>query len=380
MAMEIYLVGGAVRDQLLNRPVTERDWVVVGATMEQMRALGYQQVGKDFPVFLHPVTHEEYALARTEKKIAKGYKGFEFAFAPNVTLHEDLARRDLTINAIAQAADGTLIDPYGGQQDLTNKILRHVSPAFVEDPLRVLRVARFAARYAHLGFSVADETLRLMHQIVLQQELLALTPERIWKELQRVLDEATPAVFFKILRQVGALKEVWPEFDSLFGTAQSRVLRTITDSGEQALASLTQAVSWGLPNVVRFSVLLLDLSQEAVKSACQRLKVPNDYVDLASLANRHQQRFVEAKQLNAEQMVDLFEVADAYRRSERFQQFLQICSAHYAAEQNNQNYQLLWQAYQRTLAINMQDIVKDGMTGMEIKKALRSARVRKIQS
>jgi len=218
--VKTYLVGGAVRDKLLGRTVRERDWVVVGATPEQMKALGYRQVGRDFPVFLHPETHEEYALARTERKTAPGYRGFEVHAAPEVTLEEDLQRRDLTINALAEDETGEIIDYHGGLDDLDKRLLRHVSPAFAEDPVRILRVARFAARYAHLGFRVADETIGLMRRMVEDGEADALVPERIWQELEKALGERSPAVFFEVLRDCGALKVIFPEIDRLFGVPQ----------------------------------------------------------------------------------------------------------------------------------------------------------------
>ena len=218
--MQIYLVGGAVRDKLLKRPFHERDWVVVGATPEAMLSLGYRQVGKDFPVFLHPESHEEYALARTERKMAPGYYGFNVHATPDVTLEEDLLRRDLTINAMAEQHDGTLVDPFNGQQDIKDRVLRHVSPAFSEDPVRILRLARFAARFAHLGFTIAEETMMLMREMVESGEVDALVAERVWAELDKALGEQSPSRFFEVLRECGALARLFPEIDHLFGVPQ----------------------------------------------------------------------------------------------------------------------------------------------------------------
>ena len=239
--MKSYLVGGAVRDRLLGLPIKDKDWVVVGATPQQMLDAGYQQVGRDFPVFLHPDSHEEYALARTERKSGSGYTGFTCYAAPDVTLEQDLLRRDLTVNALAEDADGTIIDPYGGQQDLQQRILRHVSPAFAEDPLRVLRVARFAARYAHLSFRIADETLALMREMADAGELAHLTPERVWKETESALGTRNPQVFFQTLRDCGALKVLFPEIDALFGVPAPEKWHPEIDTGVHTLMTVSMA-------------------------------------------------------------------------------------------------------------------------------------------
>ncbi|MCB1675231.1 MAG: multifunctional CCA addition/repair protein, partial [Halioglobus sp.] len=259
--MEVYLVGGAVRDELLGCPVTERDWVVVGAQPEDLLRLGYQQVGRDFPVFLHPQTREEYALARTERKRGHGYTGFALHCDSSVTLEEDLQRRDLTINAMARAPSGAIIDPYGGRGDIEAKILRHVSPAFVEDPLRVLRTARFAARYAHLGFTVADRTMQLMAEIVRQDELAHLPHERVWVELQRALGERSPDVFVQVLRECGALARLLPEVDALFGVPQTPAHHPEIDTGDHTLRALRQAAELSPAPEVRFAVLLHDVGK-----------------------------------------------------------------------------------------------------------------------
>ena len=259
--MKVYLVGGAVRDALLGYPTSEHDWVVVGASPQHMLDLGYQQVGKDFPVFLHPQTRDEYALARTERKWGHGYTGFAVHCDPSVTLEEDLQRRDLTINAMAQTDTGEVIDPYGGQRDLSAKVLRHVSDAFVEDPLRVLRTARFAARYAHLGFSVAPETLALMTEIVSQGELAHLPAERVWVELERALGERSPQVFVEVLRACNALAALLPEVDALFGVPQSPEHHPEIDTGVHTLMALQQAAMLSPATDVRFAVLLHDLGK-----------------------------------------------------------------------------------------------------------------------
>jgi tRNA nucleotidyltransferase (CCA-adding enzyme) len=315
--MQVYLVGGAVRDKLLGLPAPERDWVVVGATPEELQRAGYRPVGREFPVFLHPETKEEYALARLERKTAPGYRGFETRFSPDVTLEQDLQRRDLTINAMAQATDGTLIDPYGGQRDLAQRLLRHVSAAFVEDPVRVLRVARFAARLAAHGFSVAPETRELMRQMVANGEINALVPERVWREMARALLEANPEVFFDILADCGALALLLPEL--------------AWDA--PAHAALQRAVALSPEGSVRFAALLADTRAAAITTMCERLRVPNDYRELALLSARLQQRSAQASTLDAGRTLDaaatleLLEAADALRRPERFQLLLSALQA-----------------------------------------------------
>ncbi|NDE02979.1 MAG: multifunctional CCA addition/repair protein, partial [Gammaproteobacteria bacterium] len=303
--MDIYLVGGAVRDALLGRPVAERDWVVVGATPQELEARGFTPVGRDFPVFLHPQSREEYALARLERKTGPGYRGFVTEFAPDVTLEQDLARRDLTVNAMAQAADGRLIDPHGGRADLEQRVLRHVSPAFVEDPVRILRIARFLARFAHLGFRVAPETLELMRQMSASGELDALVPERVWRELERLLGEATPRAGIELLRECGALRIVLPEIDALFGVPQRPEWHPEVDTGEHVLLALQVAAARAAPVSVRFAVLMHDLGKAltpreqwprhidheargipAIETLCRRLRVPQEHRDLAVLASR----------------------------------------------------------------------------------------------
>lgn len=340
--MKTYCVGGAVRDQLLGLPVQDRDFVVVGATPEQMVAKGYRPVGKDFPVFLHPKTHDEYALARTERKTAKGYKGFQVFAAPEVTLEEDLARRDLTINAIAQADDGTLIDPYGGVEDLKAGVLRHVSTAFVEDPVRILRLARFAARFA--TFAIADETRALMREMVENGEVDALVPERVWQELAKGLMEAQPSRMFEVLRQCGALQKIMPELDRLWGVPQPAVHHPEVDTGVHVMLVIDYAARQGYALPVRFAALTHDLGKGTtaahilprhigheergvglVKALCQRLRVPNDCRDLAVIAARFHGKLHRALEMRHDTMLDLLHDTDALRQPQRFGQLLLAC-------------------------------------------------------
>ncbi|MES1191935.1 MAG: multifunctional CCA addition/repair protein [Steroidobacter sp.] len=345
--MKVYLVGGAVRDELLNLPVTEKDWVVVGATPDEMLAQGYQTVGRDFPVFLHPQTHEEYALARTERKTGTGYHGFATWFAPDVTLEQDLQRRDITINAIAKDTEtGTLIDPYDGQLDLANRILRHVSPAFVEDPLRVLRVARFAARFASLGFVVADETMTLMGEIANAGELETLTPERVWRETQLALTTDSPHVFVKVLRECGALKHLMPEVDALFGVPQPEKWHPEIDTGIHTLMVLQQAARLTTDPVTRFAAMMHDLGKgttpadilprhighEArgaglVNALCSRWRVPNEYAELALLVATQHGKLHAVFEMRNSTLLEFIEKLDGIRRPERFKQFLLACEA-----------------------------------------------------
>jgi len=344
--MQVYLVGGAVRDALLGQPVKERDWVVVGGTREDLLRLKYREVGRDFPVFLHPETHQEYALARLERKVSPGYRGFAVEFGPEVTLEEDLARRDLTINAMAQAADGTLVDPYGGRRDLDARVLRHVSPAFVEDPVRVLRVARFAARFAPLGFRIASETLDLMRAMVDRGEVDALVAERVWQETEKALREPKASEFFRALRECGALAHIYPEIDALFGVPQPAEWHPEIDTGVHTLMVLDQAALLSPDLKVRFAALVHDLgkgttppeqwpghrgheerSVSLIEALADRLRVPGDYRDLSVIVARYHGNVHRAAELKPSTILEILERADAFRRSERFSQVLLACEA-----------------------------------------------------
>jgi tRNA nucleotidyltransferase (CCA-adding enzyme) len=344
--MDIYLVGGAVRDRLLGRTPLERDFVVVGATPGDLLALGYRPVGKDFPVFLHPDTGEQYALARTERKTGPGYYGFATHFAPDVTLEEDLARRDLTINAMAQDAAGALVDPYGGQRDLEARLLRHVSPAFVEDPLRVLRVARFAARFAPLGFSVAPETLDLMRRIVARGELAALVPERVWVETERALGEDCPTAYFEVLHGCGALAAVFPEFAALDGVPQPARWHPEIDTFVHTMQVLEVAAELTRDTTVRFAALAHDVGKgltprqdwpshigheesgaRLIEQLAARLRLPTEHRELAVLVARHHARAHRVAEQRPGTVLELLELTDAFRRPERFERFLLACEA-----------------------------------------------------
>ncbi len=335
-----------MRDRLLGLPIKERDYVVVGAVPDDLMAEGFRPVGKDFPVFLHPQTGEQYALARTERKTGPGYYGFATRFSPDVTLEEDLLRRDLTINAMAERADGTVVDPYGGRRDLEARQLRHVSPAFVEDPLRVLRVARFAARYAPLGFRVAGETLELMSRIARSGELGALVPERVWVETERALGEDTPTVYFEVLRACGALAALFPEIDALFGVPQPPQWHPEVDTGVHTLQVLEVAAELSLDTTVRFAALVHDVGKgltprdqwprhigheaagaRLIETLCERLKAPTEHRELAVLVARHHARVHRVAEQRPGTVLELLEMTDAFRRGERFQRFLLACEA-----------------------------------------------------
>jgi tRNA nucleotidyltransferase (CCA-adding enzyme) len=344
--MQVYLVGGAVRDALLGLTVKERDWVVVGGTREELLRRNFREVGRDFPVFLHPETHEEHALARLERKVSPGYRGFAVEFGPEVTLEEDLARRDLTINAMARAADGTLIDPFSGGRDLDARVLRHVSPAFIEDPVRILRVARFAARFAPLGFQVAPETLALMRAMVERREVDALVPERVWQETEKALREPQAAEFFRVLRACGALQPIYPEIDALFGVPQPAQWHPEIDTGLHTLMVLDQAALLSPEPVVRFAALVHDLgkgttphdewpshrgheerSVSLIEALGNRLRLPGEYRDLAVIVARYHGIVHRAFELKPTTILEFLERADAFRRPERFAQALLACEA-----------------------------------------------------
>lgn len=392
--MQTYLVGGAVRDALLGLTVTDKDWVVVGATPQQMQDLGYTQVGSDFPVFLHPKTKQEFALARTERKSGQGYTGFICHFDPDVTLADDLLRRDLTINAIAQADDGTLVDPYHGRQDLENRLLRHVSPAFVEDPLRVLRVARFAARFAHLGFHVAPETLALMQEMVVSGELEALTPERVWKEWEKSLSSANPEVFLKVLRQCGALGVVMPEIDALFGVPQPEKWHPEIDSGIHTIMVAEQAARLSPDLSIRFAAQVHDLGKaltpetewpshkrhcqsglDAIRQLCQRLRVPNEYRDTALMVCAQHTKIHHADELRPATFVKIFDEIDAWRKPERVRQLALCCRADVRGRTGLEDdpypqADRLEAAFAAAQAVAVKPIVEAGYQGKAIKEQL----------
>jgi len=401
--LKIYLVGGAVRDQLLGLPVKERDYVVVGATPQQMLDQGYRLVGKDFPVFLHPTTHNEYALARTERKIGPGYKGFSCYAAPDVSLEDDLARRDLTINAIAQGEDGALIDPYHGQQDLKDKILRHVSRAFVEDPVRILRVARFAARLAPLGFQLAHETLLLMQNMVREGEVNALVPDRVWQEFARALTETAPQQFIILLRQCGALKILFPEIDCLFGVPNPVKWHPEIDSGVHTLMVLTQATRLSNEPATRFAAVMHDLGKgntpiekwpshpgheergaDLIKALCKRYPVPTDFRDLAVLVSRYHAHCHKVAELKAATLQTTLENLDAFRRPDRFQQFLLVCEADFRgrtgfADKPYPQRDYFLKAYAAAAQVDVAPLVTSGLTGQALGNALHAARVSAIK-
>lgn len=400
--VEIYLVGGAVRDKLLNIKVKDRDWVVVGATPQQLLAQNYQQVGKDFPVFLNPKTKEEYALARTERKSGQGYTGFDCYAAPDVTIEDDLIRRDLTINAIAQREDGSLIDPFNGQQDIDNKILRHISPAFSEDPLRVLRVARFAARFAHLGFTIAPETMSLMRQLASSDELSHLTPERVWIEMAKALDSQSPQVFFEVLREAQALKILLPEIDQLFGVPNPPKWHPEIDSGVHTMMVVEQAARLTTDPVVRFAALVHDVGKaltppqkwpshhghgqsglKLIAALSQRLRIPNQYKELAMLVSDHHCKIHRCDDMRKDTIIKLFDKLDVWRKPERYYQFLLTCEADargrlhfeqcdYPQRQTMLNY------FEMARRVEVQVIIKQGISGADIKPALFKARVAAI--
>ncbi|TKU44640.1 multifunctional CCA addition/repair protein [Citrobacter sp. wls716] len=397
--MKIYLVGGAVRDALLGLPIKDKDWVVVGATPQEMLDAGYQQVGRDFPVFLHPHSREEYALARTERKSGSGYTGFTCYAAPDVTLEADLQRRDLTINAMARDDNGEIIDPYNGRDDLENRLLRHVSPAFSEDPLRVLRVARFAARYAHLGFRIADETMTLMRNMAAAGELEHLTPERVWKETESALTTRNPQVFFQVLRDCGALRVLFPEVDALFGVPAPAQWHPEIDTGIHTLMTLSMAAMLSPEVDVRFATLCHDLGKaltpkalwprhhghgpagvKLVEQLCQRLRVPNDIRDLAKLVAEFHDLIHTFPILQPKTIVKLFDSIDAWRKPQRVEQIALTSEADvrgrtgFEAADYPQG-RLLREAWQVAQAVPTKDVVEAGFKGQAIREELTRRRI-----
>ncbi|MGX9418480.1 multifunctional CCA addition/repair protein [Vibrio sp. WJH972] len=402
--MKRYLVGGAVRDQLLGLDVYDQDWVVVGSSPEEMLSRGYQAVGKDFPVFLHPKTKQEHALARTERKTGAGYKGFACDFDASVTLEDDLKRRDLTINAIAQDDNGDIIDPYRGQEDLNNKLLRHVSDAFVEDPLRVLRVARFAAKLAHLGFTVAEETMQLMKEIVAQNELENLTAERIWQEWHKSLSTKTPHVFLSTLRECGALAVILPEIDLLFGVPQPAQWHPEIDTGVHTLMVTEQAAKLSEDTTVRFAASVHDLGkgitpiaewpshkihchtgQKLIKNLCLRLRVPNAYRDLAIAVCEQHSNIHRANELRPSTYVKIFDKLYVWRQPERLDKVLLCCQADHCGRLGMEHLpysqaERFKRAYQAAVSINTQEIIADGFQGKAIRDELFIRRTKAIEN
>ena len=400
----VYLVGGAVRDQLLNLPVKDRDWVIVGATPQTLIDLGYQQVGKDFPVFLHPQSKEEYALARTERKSGQGYTGFICDFSAEITLEQDLIRRDLTINAMAQDLQGNLYDPYHGADDLRQRILRHVSPAFVEDPLRVLRVARFAARYHHLGFTIAPETLQLMQTLTQQGELQHLTAERVWAETEKALNEKNPEIYFETLRQVGALAVLFPELDALYGVPNPAKYHPEIDSFVHTMMVLQQATLLSEQvdchkSAVRFAAICHDLGKARTpksnwphhhgheklgitptRNLCKRLKVPSYYQQLAELTCEYHTHIHKIVELRPETVVKLFNIFDVWRKPLRFMEFLLVCFADTRGRKGFEHSQYPQQEfalalYQAALKVDIQSIIAAGFEHKAIRDQLNRGRI-----
>ena len=400
--MKTYLVGGAVRDELLGYPFHEKDWVVVGATVEDMLAQGFQQVGKDFPVFLHPKTKEEHALARTERKTAPGYKGFAVHATPDVTLEEDLLRRDLTINAIAKDSDGNLVDPFGGAQDIEARVLRHVSPAFAEDPVRILRLARFTARYAHLGFTIAEETQQLMRSMVNAGEVDALVPERVWQEMEKALGEKTPVQCIEVLRKCGALKRILPELDRLWGVPQPIEHHPEIDTGIHTMMVLEQACLLSTDKQVRFAALMHDLGKgttpknewpkhiaheargaKIVLELCQRMRVPNEYRDLAERVARFHLHYHRALELKPATVVKTLEELDAYRRPERFEKFLLASEADARGRPGYENREFkqgdyFRDAFQASLQVDVGELRAQGFENMALANKIREKRVDRV--
>ncbi len=402
--MKTYLVGGAVRDQLLGYPVKEKDWVVIGETPESMLARGFVPVGKDFPVFLHPETHEEYALARTERKTAPGYKGFVVHAAPEISLEQDLLRRDLTINAIAMTESGELIDPYGGRQDLERRVFRHVSPAFAEDPVRILRVARFAARYAHLGFKLAGETRDLMQRMVAAGEVQHLVAERVWAELHKALLEKTPSAFFYTLRECGALAVIFPEIDRLFGIPQPPQYHPEIDTGVHVMMVVDMASQLSDKAEVRFAALTHDLGKAltdpekwpshhghetlglpALEAVCKRLKAPKNFQALAKTVMRYHTHCHRVFDLKATTLVDMLQKLSVFKSNGLLEDYLKACEADIRGRAGFEDRDYPQAGYLRSVAkaaaeIDMESIMAMGLKGKQIGEAIRRARIQAVKT
>lgn len=400
--MEIYLVGGAVRDKLLGLPVKERDWVVLGETPESMVKHGYRPVGKDFPVFLHPKTHEEYALARTERKTAPGYKGFTIHAAPDVSLEQDLIRRDLTINAMAMTPEGRLIDPYGGQTDLEKRIFRHISPAFAEDPVRILRIARFAARYGHLGFTLAEETRSLMQSMVTAGEVDHLVPERVWAELFKALNEKSPSAFFYTLKACAALDKIFPEIQCLFGVPQPEHYHPEIDTGIHVMLCLEQAALLSSSPEVRFAALVHDLGKGVTPRAnwphhyghetqglrileqlCMRLRVPNSFKTLAMQVMQYHTHCHRVFELRASTITDMLAALGAYKPRHKLSEFLQACEADAKGRTGFENTPypqavLLSGAARAAASVDTSSVLNGELKGSHIGEAIRRLRIKAV--
>ncbi|MFC1748846.1 multifunctional CCA addition/repair protein [Pseudomonadota bacterium] len=401
--MKVYQVGGAVRDTLLDLPVKDHDWVVVGTTPQSMLDQGYRQVGKDFPVFLHPDSNEEYALARTERKTGPGYTGFAFHASAGVTLEDDLKRRDLTINAMAMDDAGNIVDPFNGLKDLESKVLRHVSTAFEEDPVRILRLARFYARFSPLGFTIAEETMILMRRMVESGEVDALVPERVWQETQRALGEQQPTAFFEALRECGALTKLFPEIEALFGVPQRADYHPEIDTGIHTMMVLEQASHLSTEPRVRFAALLHDLgkaetpadvlprhighesrSLPLVKQVCKRLKTPNDYRDLSLLVAKYHTHCHKATELRPATLLETLHGLDAFRRGERFEEFLLACEADSRGrtgfeECEYRQPETFRQALLAAQSVDAAALAKSGLAGQQLVERLKQARIAAIK-
>jgi tRNA nucleotidyltransferase (CCA-adding enzyme) len=400
--MKTYLVGGAVRDKLLNLPITERDWVVIGETPESLLKQGFRPVGKDFPVFLHPKTQEEYALARTERKTTHGYKGFSVYSAPDVTLEEDLIRRDLTINAMAMSPEGEVIDPYNGQQDLEQRVFRHVSPAFAEDPVRILRVARFAARYGALGFTLAEETRALMATMVDAGEVDYLVAERVWAELFKALNEKTPAAFFTTLKSCGALAKIFPELDNLFGVPQPPQHHPEIDTGIHSLMCLEQAVRLSDSPEVRFAALVHDLGKAlspkdnlphhyghetkglpVLEAMCQRLRVPNHFKALAQQVMQYHTHCHRAADLRPSTLTDTLAALGAFKPTNTLAAFLLACEADARGRTGFEDREypqanLFRAAAKAATSVDISELVNGSLQGAQIGEAIRRLRIKAV--
>ncbi|MFT5549545.1 MAG: tRNA nucleotidyltransferase (CCA-adding enzyme) [Candidatus Azotimanducaceae bacterium] len=402
--MNTYRVGGCVRDRLLNLPITDIDWVITGATVEQMRNAGYQSVGKDFPVFLHPKTKQEYALARNERKIGPGYHGFEFNTDPTITIEQDLSRRDLTINAIAEDKHGNLIDPYGGQTDLENRILRHVSDAFSEDPVRVLRIARFASRFHHLGFKLAPETIQLIRKMGESGELGALVAERVWTEMSRALGERNPSIFFETLRECDVLATLFPEIEGLYGVPQTAKYHPEIDTGIHVMMALEKSAELNFDSETRFAVLMHDLGKATtavdvlpshhgheqsgvrlVKSFCKRWKVPKAHTELALITTEYHTHVHRVFDLKPATLLKLFIKTDVFRKPERFKKMVQACSSDARGRTTFENNPYPQAAFVNQLAdklchADISKVTQSGLEGKALGDAIYNLRLELIKS